>query len=182
VKVQLIVRGICCLRPGMPGISQNIEVISIVDRFLEHGRVFYFQAGGEHKVYLASADWMPRNMDRRIEIMWPIETKDIKARIINEVLRTAWADNVKARVLQPDGRYVRRRVEPGQEPVRSQVRFIEIAREGGIQSIPYDVAIRHNPMRKHGQRPIAKKKGKAKGPEKLLAASDPEGRPETDDG
>lgn len=160
VKIQLIVRGICCLRPGIPGVSDNIQVISIVDRFLEHSRVFWFHSGGENKVFLASADWMPRNMDRRIEILWPIENPSIKARLTGEILRICWSDNVKARYLLPDGRYLRRKPAHGQELIRSQVKFIEIAREGGIQSMPYEIAIRHNPLRKQGQRPIAKKKAK----------------------
>jgi polyphosphate kinase len=160
VKVQLIVRGICCLRPGMPGISDNIEVVSIVDRFLEHSRIFYFHASGEHRVFISSADWMPRNMDRRIEILIPIRDKDVKARLINEILRTTLADNVKARVLLADGRYTRRAPRPGELPVRSQLRFIEIVREGGLQSMPYEIAIRHHPRNKAGLRPIAKKKHK----------------------
>ena len=166
VKIQLIVRGICCLRPGVPGLSQNIEVISIVDRFLEHSRIYHFCAGGEHKVYLASADWMPRNMDRRIEIVWPIENTDIKARLINEILGIAWSDNVKARQLEPDGSYGPRSRATDAPLLRSQGRFIEIARAGGIQSIPYDIAIRHNPMRRQGQRPIAKRRPRVKGGDK----------------
>jgi polyphosphate kinase len=162
VRIQLIVRGTCSLRPGIPGVSDNIEVISIIDRFLEHSRIYYFQAGGEHRVYLASADWMPRNMDRRIEIMIPIEDRDVKARLTNEILRTCWADNMKARALTSDGRWVRRRPQPGQAPVRSQARFIELVREGGIQSMPYEIAIRHQ---KQGQRPIAKAKRKKGGGE-----------------
>ena len=169
VKIQLIVRGICCLKPGLPGISENIEVISIVDRFLEHSRVYYFHAGGEHKVYLASADWMPRNMDRRIEIAFPIENLDIKARLISEVLQTAWSDNVKARVLTADGKYVPRTVAPDEPLIRSQLKFIELARKGGIQSIPYDIAIRHNPMRQQGKRPIARRRSKR--PEKSHTVS-----------
>lgn len=160
VKIQLIVRGICSLRPGVPGISNNIEVISIVDRFLEHSRVFWFSAGGENKVFLSSADWMSRNMDRRIEIFFPIEHPAIKARLTGEILRICWSDNVKARELMADGKYQRRRPEPGKEVIRAQAKFIEIAREGGIQSMPYEIAIRHNPSRKAGQRPIAKKKAK----------------------
>ena len=159
VKIQLIVRGTCCLRPGVAGISHNISVISIVDRFLEHSRIYYFHAGGEHRVYLASADWMPRNMDRRIEIAFPVENKDIKARLINEVLKTTWDDTAKAWQLNADGKYERRRPAPGQEPMRSQMKFIALARKGGIQSIPYDIAIKHNPMRQAG-RPIARKKAK----------------------
>lgn len=160
VRVQLIVRGTCCLRPGVAGVSENIEVISIIDRFLEHSRVFWFHAGGEHKVYISSADFMPRNMDRRIEILIPIEDKDVKARLTGEILRTHLADNMKARVLGVDGKYTRRKPQPGEAQVRSQERFIEIAREGGLPSMPYEIAIRHNPMRKQGQRPIAKKQRK----------------------
>lgn len=159
VKIQLIVRGTCCLRPGVAGISHNISVISIVDRFLEHSRIYYFHAGGEHRVFLASADWMPRNMDRRIEIAFPVEHKDIKARLINEVLKTTWDDTAKAWQLNADGKYERRRPAPGQEPMRSQMKFIALARKGGIQSIPYDIAIKHNPMHQAG-RPIARKKAK----------------------
>lgn len=163
VKISLIVRGICCLRPGIPGLSHNIDVISIIDRFLEHSRIFYFQAGGDHQVYLASADWMPRNMDRRIEIMWPIENIEIKARLTGEILRVCWTDNVKARYLTAEGKYARRKPKAGEEAVRSQAKFIEIARQGGIQSMPYEIAIRHNPMRKQGQRPIARRKPKKPG-------------------
>lgn len=158
VRIQLIVRGICCLRPGILGVSHNIEVISIVDRFLEHSRVYYFQNGGEPKLFISSADMMPRNMDRRIEILIPIEKKSLQKRLINEILTTCWADNVKARILHADGKYTRRRPLAGQPEIRSQSRFIEIAREGGIQSMPYEIAIRHIPARKQGQRPIAKKK------------------------
>ena len=171
VKVSLIVRGICCLRPGIQGISQNIEVISIIDRFLEHSRIFYFQSGGEHRVYLASADWMPRNMDRRIEIMWPIENLEIKARLTGEILRICWSDNVKARYLTHDGKYLRRKPKQGEETIRSQAKFIEIARAGGIQSMPYEIAIRHNPMSKQGQRPIARKKPKKPGDMTSIEAS-----------
>lgn len=161
VRVELIVRGICCLIPGVPGLSDNIEIISIIDRFLEHSRIWHFQAGGEHKVFISSADWMPRNMDRRIEIVIPIENQLVKSRLIEEVLATSWADRAKARVLTASGSYQRRQLEAGKEPLRSQQRFIDIAREGGIQSIPYDIAIRHQPSSK-GQRPIAKKKERKK--------------------
>jgi polyphosphate kinase len=160
VKIRLIIRGMCCLRPGVPGLSENIEVITVIDRFLEHSRVYYFYAGGEHKVYLASSDWMPRNMDRRIEIAFPIEQKEIKARLITEVLETAWSDNVKARVLSPEGKYSLRKRATNEPEIRSQLKFIEIARKGGIQSIPYDIAIKHNPMRQQGKRPIAKRRSK----------------------
>jgi polyphosphate kinase len=160
VTIKLVVRGVCCLKPGVPGASEHIEVISIIDRFLEHSRIYFFNAGGAQKVYLASADWMPRNMDRRIEICFPIENPEAKNRLIHEILRITWEDNTKARVLNPDGHYRRRTPESPEKEVRSQSRFIEIAREGGVQSIPYDIAIRHNPTRKQGQRPIAKKKNR----------------------
>jgi polyphosphate kinase len=158
VRIRLIVRGICSLRPGVPGLSETIEVISVVDRFLEHSRIYYFHANGEHKVFLSSADWMTRNMDRRIEAFWPIEKAEIKARLMEEILNTYWADNVKARVLTADGDYLRRAPAPGAAPLRAQQRLIDIAREGGVQSMPYDIAIRHNTGRKPGQRPIARKK------------------------
>jgi polyphosphate kinase len=159
VKIQLIVRGICSLRPGVPGLSSNIEVISIVDRFLEHSRVWHFHAGGENKVYISSADWMQRNMDRRIEIAIPVDNPNVKNRLVNEILQTCWMDDAKARILQPDGSYVRRLPPAGKEPLRAQQRFIDIAREGGIQSMPYEIAIRHKPKLK-GERPIMKKKEK----------------------
>jgi polyphosphate kinase len=170
VRIQLIVRGTCCLRPGIKGLSEHIEVISIVDRFLEHSRIFYFFAGGEQKVFLASSDWMPRNMDRRIEIMWPIEHPDIKMRIIGEILPLSWADNTKARCLRSDGTYHSRSPQGDEPAVRSQLKFIEIAREGGVQSVPYEIAIRHKHMgKKLGQKPIARKKSR-KAPDPLLEA------------
>jgi len=120
VKVRLNVRGICCLRPGLKGTSENIEVISIVDRFLEHARVFHFRNGGEDEVYLSSADWMPRNLDRRIELLFPVESPEARLRLLAS-LDLVFRDNVKARKLQSDGTY--RRVKParGEEPLRSQV-------------------------------------------------------------
>jgi polyphosphate kinase len=106
VKIQLNVRGICCLRPGIPGLSENIRVISILDRYLEHSRAFAFNNGGDPEVYLSSADWMPRNMDRRVELMFPILQKDLKEKTIG-ILRVQMADNQKARSLKPDGSYER---------------------------------------------------------------------------
>ena len=103
VSIDLIVRGICCLRPGVPGVSDNIRVISIVDRFLEHARIFYFENGGKREVYLSSADWMPRNFQRRVEVMFPIEDEGLRDRVIDEILAIALADNVKARQLLSDG-------------------------------------------------------------------------------
>ncbi len=112
VQIKLNVRGICCLRPGVPGLSENIEVISIVDRFLEHSRIFYFSNGGGSEVYLSSADWMPRNLERRIEIMFPVEDAKNKKELI-DLLKLYFKDNAKSWKLMPDGSYVR--LEPGTE-------------------------------------------------------------------
>ena len=102
-------------------------MLSVVDRFLEHSRIFYFHNGGEPQVYVGSADWMDRNLSRRVEVVWPIEQPDLKQRLIREVLETSLADNVKARVLLPDGSY--RRVVPadGELRLRSQEKFLEFA-------------------------------------------------------
>jgi polyphosphate kinase len=131
VQIDLIVRGVCCLRPGVPGVSERIRVTSIVDRFLEHHRIWFFEAGGKKDLWLASADWMSRNFVRRVEIAFPIEDGAVKERILDEILGNALADNVKARALQPDGSYVR--VAPGTHgtgsaPLRSQERFMALAR------------------------------------------------------
>jgi polyphosphate kinase len=129
VTVDLIVRGICCLRPKIPELSENIRVISIVGRFLEHSRIYYFENAGDPLVYLSSADWMPRNFFRRIEVAFPIETPALRNQIINDVIPTFLHDRVKARELQPDGIY--RRLKPeGPEPSRqAQWQFREVSRE-----------------------------------------------------
>jgi polyphosphate kinase len=106
VVVKLMVRGMCCLRPGVPGVSENIEVRSIVGRFLEHSRIVYFRNGGEEEIYLSSADWMPRNMYRRVEIMFPVPELSAKTQI-KHFLNVYWSDTAKARVLQTDGSYKR---------------------------------------------------------------------------
>jgi len=116
VKIDLIVRGICCLRPGVKGTSDRIHVVSIVDRFLEHTRIFYFYNGGQEEFYLSSADWMPRNLDRRIETLFPVEDAGL-AEQLREILAVQLADTVKARTLTADGRY--RRVR-GKRRLRSQ--------------------------------------------------------------
>ncbi|MGH7498181.1 MAG: polyphosphate kinase 1 [Gemmatimonadales bacterium] len=108
VAIDLIVRGICCLRPGLPGISENIRVISIVGRFLEHSRAFYFLNGGEEEVYIGSADWMPRNLDRRIEAVTPVE-EPAHRQALRDLLLFLWQDNRQAWELRPDGSYVQRR-------------------------------------------------------------------------
>jgi polyphosphate kinase len=135
VKIDIACRGICSLRPGIPGISENIRVISIVDRFLEHSRIFYFENAGNPEVYVGSADWMDRNLSRRVEVVFPIEPADLKQRVI-EILKITLADNVKARELLPDGTY--RRVKPaeGEPLVRSQQRFLELVLEAGNRALP----------------------------------------------
>ncbi|PYJ47466.1 MAG: polyphosphate kinase 1 [Verrucomicrobia bacterium] len=129
VTIDLIVRGICCLRPKMPGLSENIRVISTVGRFLEHSRIFYFENAGQPKVFLSSADWMPRNFYRRIELAFPVENPTLRDQIINEVLPSFLHDRVKARELQSDGSY--RRLKPeGPEPrAQAQWHFREVSRE-----------------------------------------------------
>jgi polyphosphate kinase len=119
VKIKLNVRGICCLRPGVRGMSENISVISIVDRFLEHSRILYFYHGGDERVFISSADWMPRNLDRRVELLVPIEDPACRDRLI-EVLRACFRDTAKARRLLPDGTYKRVKPNAGEEPYRSQ--------------------------------------------------------------
>jgi polyphosphate kinase len=109
VKIELLVRGICCLRPGVRGVSENIEVTSIVGRFLEHSRVFYFHNGGHEEMYMGSADLMPRNIDHRVEVLVPVRDERIIRTIRDDVLAVYLADNVKARAMQPDGTYLRKK-------------------------------------------------------------------------
>jgi polyphosphate kinase len=122
-RIRLAVRGICCLRPG--GSSDGIEVVSVVDRFLEHSRIFHFRNGGDEEVYLSSADWMPRNLDRRIELLFPVESPEGRQKVLL-ALDAIFQDNVKARRLQPDGSYKRRRPAKGEDAYRSQ---LELHRE-----------------------------------------------------
>jgi polyphosphate kinase len=143
VQIDLMVRGICVLRPGIPGISDRIKVTSVVDRFLEHSRIWSFDAGGKREVYLSSADWMQRNFVRRVEIAFPVEDAAVKERIIDEVLTTSLADNVKARILRADGQY--ERIQPGTHgtstaPLRSQERFMALARRAAAPEAQAAVA------------------------------------------
>jgi len=131
VKIDLIVRGICCLRPGLPGISDNIQVISIVGRFLEHSRIYYFENAGNPEVYVGSADLMPRNLDRRVETLFPINDPHIRSYIRNTILEVELHNNVRARVLQPDGTYVRRQPRPGEPAIDSQAWLLAHPSLGG---------------------------------------------------
>ena len=127
VPVRLNVRGICCLRPGVAGLSENISALSIVDRYLEHARILNFHHGGDELVFISSADWMPRNLDRRIELLVPVEDPACKSRLI-EILAAYFDDNVKARHLQPDGSYTRGKGRGKKKPRRSQELLYEDAR------------------------------------------------------
>ena len=125
VRIDLQVRGICCLRPGIPELSETITVTSIVGRFLEHPRIFYFRNGGEEEIYLGSADLMPRNLDRRVEVLFPIEDPDLKRVIVDEILNVHLRDTANARILTAEGKYERVRPAPGEEPLDSQRWMIE---------------------------------------------------------
>lgn len=129
VKVDLVVRGICCLVP-----RENIRVISVIDRFLEHSRIFLFRNAGATEIYATSGDWMPRNFFRRIEVTWPIADPRLRERVELQILGTTLADDAKSWRLQPDGTYRRRKTAPG--PVRSQQRFIELARAEAVKILP----------------------------------------------
>ena len=127
VQVELLVRGICCLKVGIPGVSENIHVRSIVGEFLEHSRIFYFENGGNPEIYMGSADWMPRNLDRRVEIVFPVEDDEIKKEIAH-ILDLEFRDNVKAHILQADGTYVKTD-KRGKVLVNSQMEFCKEATE-----------------------------------------------------
>ena len=107
VKIDLFVRGICCLKPGIQQISDNIQVTSIVGRFLEHSRIYYFRNGGDEEIYLGSADLMPRNIDRRVEVLFPVQDKLMIKHIYDNILNYYYKDNSKTRKMLQDGTYVR---------------------------------------------------------------------------
>jgi polyphosphate kinase len=149
VDVSLQVRGICCLRPGLPGVSDRIRVISVVDRFLEHTRAFAFGTGPQTDVFISSADWMPRNFHRRVEVMAPIEDPTLRQRVLDEVLGLGLRDNVKARQLLPDGTYVPVPLQLDGQTVRSQSLLLDLARR------PPLVPVAESPLR-HVERPAEK--------------------------
>jgi polyphosphate kinase len=119
VEIKLNVRGVCCLRPGVPKLSEHISVVSIIDRFLEHSRILYFHHGGDRRLFISSADWMPRNLDRRVELLVPVEDQALKERLL-QTLKTYFKDDVKSRRLLPDGRYKRLTPSAKRPAVRSQ--------------------------------------------------------------
>jgi polyphosphate kinase len=127
VKVDLLIRGTCCLKPRVPGLSENIEVRSIVDQFLEHSRIFYFKNDTNDEVYLGSADWMPRNLHRRVEVVFPVDDPKLKQHLIENVIPTYWKDNAKARYLQADGLTDLRDHNEAAEKIRAQGIFMQAA-------------------------------------------------------
>src|SRR5467141_2335599 len=171
VTIDLIVRGICCLRPKIPDLSENVRVISIVGRFLEHSRIFYFENAGQPKVFLSSADWMPRNFYRRIELAFPVENPGLRDQIIDEVLPKFLHDRVKARELQPDGKYRRLKPEGSEPRAQAQWHFREVSRErakkmGGSKkklraakltplTVATDSSVTTNPETDSGEKPAS---------------------------
>lgn len=136
VKIDLIIRGICCLQPGLPGVSENIRVISIVGRFLEHSRIIYFENACKPAIFVGSADWMPRNLYRRVEVLFPILDGRIREQIIAGILEPTLRDNVKARVLEMDGVYRRNTPKPVKKRFSSQEHFMaetRKTRKGGVK-------------------------------------------------
>ncbi|MDZ7639111.1 MAG: polyphosphate kinase 1 [Bryobacterales bacterium] len=125
VQVDLLVRGVCILRPGLKGISENIRVVSIVGRFLEHSRVFYFENGGNGQIYMGSADLMPRNLNERVETVFPVEDPEIVRHLREDVLELYLADNMKSRVMQSDGSYLRRHPAEKEAPLNAQQVLLE---------------------------------------------------------
>ena len=146
VKIELLVRGMCSLRPGVPGVSENITVRSIVGRFLEHTRIFYFENAGDEEIYISSADWMPRNLYERVEVMCPVLDLSLRQRIKDEVLAAYLADNIKSRFLQRNGNYVHPPRRKGQPGFSAQDFLISVA-EGvaGASAIPEPVTVASRP-------------------------------------
>jgi polyphosphate kinase len=133
VKINLLIRGVCCLRPGVEGLSENIQVTSIVGRFLEHSRIYYFRNGGQEQVFLGSADLMPRNIDRRVEVLFPVEDSLLIRQLRDEVLAIYLSDNVKSRRMNSDGSYTRVKPVSSESILNSQEwlikRHLEMAKE-----------------------------------------------------
>ncbi len=136
VEIDLLIRGICCLRPGVEGVSERVRVHAVIDRFLEHARIFYFANGGAEEVYCSSADWMPRNFRRRVETMFPILDAELRRRVIHEILETMRRDNTNGWLLRPSGNYEQIQRAEDEPTVRSQQRFMELARERAREDKP----------------------------------------------
>ncbi|HET6423941.1 MAG TPA: polyphosphate kinase 1, partial [Planctomycetaceae bacterium] len=149
VKVRLSIRGVCCLRPGVPGLSENITVSSVIDRFLEHSRILYFHHGGDDRLFISSADWMPRNLDRRVELLVPVEEPAAKNRLMS-ILKLHLQDTAKGRRLLPDGRYERMSGDNGHEGVRSQAELYRLA-QAALQAAEQQPVSMFEPHRAPGQ-------------------------------
>jgi polyphosphate kinase len=145
VRVQLLVRGICSLRPGLPGISEHIEVTSVVGRFLEHSRIYYFHNGGDEEVYLGSADLMPRNLDHRVEILFPLADDNLVARVRDELLGRYLGDTAKARRMLSDGTYVRKKSANGKAALNCQESWIPKRRSTELHESAEILALKHGP-------------------------------------
>ena len=125
VKIDAIVRGICSLRPGIKGLSENIRVVSVVGRFLEHSRIYYFYNNGTERVFMGSADLMQRNLNARVEVLFPVESEKLIRHLRDNVLELYLTDNREARIMQPDGTYLRTQLAPGAPAVDCQQAFIQ---------------------------------------------------------
>ena len=136
VKIHLIIRGICCLRTGIEGVSENIKVSSIVGSYLEHARIFYFYNNGYEDIYMGSADWMPRNLDRRVEIMFPVEDEVLKSQV-KHILDVQLGDTLKAYEMTEDGSYVRIKPSRGKKPVGAQDTFCKEAKRNNEPEIDF---------------------------------------------
>jgi polyphosphate kinase len=155
VPIDIVARGICCLRPGVPGLSETIRVTSIVDRFLEHSRIYIFGEGEEAEVFLASADWMPRNFFRRVEVMFPVLAADLRARILDEIVPIYLADNTRARRLDADGVFHLPHPGPGEEAHRCQVEFLQqVAQQPQASVALPSINGVAQPVRGRGRRPV----------------------------
>ena len=149
VKIKLNIRGVCCLRPGVKGLSENITVVSIVDRFLEHARILYFRHGGSPQVYISSADWMPRNLDRRIELLIPIHDHQCTQKL-TETLRCYFKDNTNCWLMHPDGSYAR--IQSRDERYQSQHKLYINAQEAAssVKNAKYQTFEPHRPKTESG--------------------------------
>jgi polyphosphate kinase len=161
VEIDLIVRGICSLRPGVKGLSERIRVRSLVGRFLEHSRIFYFANGGDETIYCGSADWMPRNLFERCEVLFPINDPQLRARLKNEILAAYLADTAKTRILEPNGDYRRARSEGSKVLFSAQDFFMQLA-EGRVtaEQIPQPVEVQIT--KTATKRPVRKSRSRKK--------------------
>jgi polyphosphate kinase len=147
VRIDLIVRGVCCLRPGVRGLSEHIRVVSIVGRFLEHSRLYYFHNAGKEELFMGSADLMTRNLDHRVETLFPIEDEQMRATILADVLEAYLRDTAKARVLNPDGSYTR--AAPAADAVAYDVQGTLAARAASDPEVVFPLSALPKKYRKY---------------------------------